>query len=437
MSDRLDVYVNDTLVGWLADSAQGFAFSYLRDIPPANLISLLMPVRPTPYISPRDLAPIFQMNLPEGYQKTVLQQRLGGLARLTDWGLLEITGNAQIGRNRVVPTELDPHAPHLPIDLARLLASPDSQNALLQQIATHPLKGVSGVMPKALGEGDKAAMPFDDFILKTGSHDYSGLAINEYLCLQVARAAGLDVPAASLSEDGQVLAVARFDKAANGLRLGFEDFCALAGFSPLEKYDSSLEHIANLHKEYVGEAHLYASSLRLLTLCLVNYALQNGDAHLKNFALVYTCQEDARLAPAYDIVTTTAHITTDAPALTLEGRKTWWPGKGMERLAQRLALAPTDLAAAIARVQNAIDATVPQLEAMIARYPDTFRETGKRMLVAWAEGKAAIAGGKRMVRAARQQILAEHKLSDAKPKRAKANPYVDQDSAFSTKPGSR
>ena len=49
----------------------------------------------------------------------------------------------------------------------------------------------------------------------------------------------------------------------------------------------------------------------------------NGDAHLKNFGLLYSepTQRDARLAPAYDIVNTTAYIPEDVLALDLVGNK--------------------------------------------------------------------------------------------------------------------
>jgi len=49
----------------------------------------------------------------------------------------------------------------------------------------------------------------------------------------------------------------------------------------------------------------------------------NGDAHLKNFGLLYRdpLGADARLAPAYDIVNTTAYIEEDTLALQLAGSK--------------------------------------------------------------------------------------------------------------------
>ncbi|MDE1998957.1 MAG: HipA domain-containing protein, partial [Burkholderiales bacterium] len=48
-----------------------------------------------------------------------------------------------------------------------------------------------------------------------------------------------------------------------------------------------------------------------------------GDAHLKNFGLLYVDADgaDATLAPAFDIVNTTCYIPDDGLALTLGGSK--------------------------------------------------------------------------------------------------------------------
>lgn len=54
---------------------------------------------------------------------------------------------------------------------------------------------------------------------------------------------------------------------------------------------------------------------------LLNQWLQNGDAHLKNFGVLYSSLTDVRLAPIYDVVCTTAYIRQDMQALTLRGTK--------------------------------------------------------------------------------------------------------------------
>jgi serine/threonine-protein kinase HipA len=76
MSNLLDVYVLDRMVGVLSDQGQQYVFNYLPDTPPGYLVSLTMPVRLESYVWQRSLFPFFQQNLPEGYKKEVIRQRL-------------------------------------------------------------------------------------------------------------------------------------------------------------------------------------------------------------------------------------------------------------------------------------------------------------------------------------------------------------------------
>jgi serine/threonine-protein kinase HipA len=53
--------------------------------------------------------------------------------------------------------------------------------------------------------------------------------------------------------------------------------------------------------------------------------LANGDAHLKNWSLLYADQVTPRLSPAYDIVTTSVYIDKEREfALSLGKTKDWY-----------------------------------------------------------------------------------------------------------------
>lgn len=56
-------------------------------------------------------------------------------------------------------------------------------------------------------------------------------------------------------------------------------------------------------------------------MIVINFLLKNGDAHLKNFGLLYDDINNIRLVPAFDVVTTTLYIKSDIPALHLLGSK--------------------------------------------------------------------------------------------------------------------
>lgn len=427
MSSLLDVYVLDRMVGVLSDHSDQYVFNYLPDTPPEYLVSLTMPVRLESYVWQRSLFPFFQQNLPEGFKKDAIRQTLGPHADVTDWGLLELTGTNVIGRVRVVPhgTAIATVLSH--IEVAAILASEDSQSSLLRYLNEGVLEGISGVMPKVLNSSmnAKATVWTDDLILKTGTQEILGLAINEYLCLEVARAAGLNVPKTELSADGQVLAVGRFDRN-GGQQLALEDFCSIAAFDPVNKYKCSLERLVDLHNEYVVSTQKQESAKQLYKLLLLNYALHNGDAHLKNFALVYSNYDDAVLAPVYDVVTTSAYPhLEDKPALSLQGKKAWWMGKQLRLLGStRLSLLSRDLDEIEQSIHQAIDQVIPLLTEMIERYP-YFRETGKRILLEWNAGKQDITiGAKKRVRI-ESDALEELKLSEVKKQKKKSTSIPD------------
>ncbi|MCC8392181.1 type II toxin-antitoxin system HipA family toxin [Paraburkholderia sp. MMS20-SJTR3] len=435
--DGLDVYVGGQLVGTLAQEADRYVFTYLPQAEEANQVSLLMPVRAQSYVWPR-LHPFFQMNLPEGAKKEILIRQLGPHADVSDFGLLALTGANTIGRVQVVPRGATPAAAASQTNMADLLASTDSRENLLRLLEAGVTEGVSGVMPKALLQSfDRATTWTDEFILKTGFDDLPGLAINEYLCLEVARHAGLEVPDARLSGDGQVVAVRRFDRMADGRKLAMEDYCALKGLDPVDKYKGTLEILETLTKAYVPREQLKDNARRLFTLLLLNYAIHNQDAHLKNFALVYTGRDDVRLAPVYDVLSGTAYrqYATALPALPLKGKRVWASGALLQTYGgARLGLSKTDMNDAVERVTSAIHRVTPMVSELADQYPD-FREVAKRMLDAWASGLNDIKPDSRPGKYQPAPLREQMGMSDGSPDRARkeANPYANPDGAFSHK----
>lgn len=433
----LDVYVGGERVGTLTEEASRYIFSYLPDVPPAKLVSLLMPVRAASY-DWKTLHPFFQMNLPEGFQKDLMIRRLGPHADVSDFGLLALTGANTIGRVQAVPRGVTPAVAASKADMAGLLASADSRENLLRLLEGGVAEGVSGVMPKALvRSADKTTVWTDEFILKTGFDDLPGLAVNEYLCLEVARAAGLDVPEAQLSDDGQVLAVRRFDRTADGGTLAVEDFCALKPNDAVNKYKGSVEDLAKLISTYVPRTAFKDNARRLYTLLLLNYAIHNPDAHLKNFALVYTGIDDVRLAPVYDVLSGTVYrkFATHLPALTLQGKRVWTAGSMLAVCGgARLGLSKADMNEAGERVTSAVHKVVPMVAEYSERYPG-FRGIAKSMLDVWGRGlediKPNAKPGKTVPAPLREQMGMSH--PDPAAQRKESNPYANLDGAFSHK----
>jgi len=431
----LDVHVRGQIVGTLTEEGGQFVFTYLPDVAEENQVSLLMPVRAESYVWPR-LHPFFQMNLPEGVKKDIMIRHLGPHADVSDFGLLALTGANTIGRVQVVPRGAAVEEAASKANMAELLASSDSRDNLLRLLETGITEGVSGVMPKALLQ-QKATTWTDDYILKTGFDDLPALAINEYLCLEVARQAGLEVPGTRLSDDGQVLAVQRFDRSHDGQRLAVEDYCALKGLDPVNKYNGTLELLERLTRTYVTRDAFKENALRLFSLLLLNYAVHNQDAHLKNFALVYTSRDDVRLAPVYDVLSGTAYpkYATAIPALPIKGKRVWASGALLQTYGgARLGLSKTEMGDAVERLSAAVHRVTPMVSELADKYPD-FREVAKRMLDAWACGLEDIRPGAKPGKYKPAPLREQMGMSDPSPAgvRKDANPYANPDGAFSHK----
>ena len=88
--------------------------------------------------------------------------------------------------------------------------------------------------------------------------------------------------------------------------------------------------------QFANSSHPQVEDMeRLFTLIALNCALRNGDAHLKNFGIVYDdVQGEARLAPVYDLVTTAVYLPKDSMALTLNGSARWPSVKDLQRLGE-------------------------------------------------------------------------------------------------------
>jgi serine/threonine-protein kinase HipA len=103
----------------------------------------------------------------------------------------------------------------------------------------------------------------------------------------------------------------RFDMKGEGIKWGKEDFASLAGKSsdnagPNFKYDYSYEEIGMLIQKFVPAWRIEIE--KLFVLVLFNYLISNGDAHLKNFALLESKAGDYLLSPAYDLINTRIHV---------------------------------------------------------------------------------------------------------------------------------
>ena len=141
-------------------------------------------------------------------------------------------------------------------------------------------------------------------------------------------------------------------------------------------------------KDFIsGEYLMAAREQYFATLALSVMVARNGDAHLKNFGVLYNQPQSAVwLAPVYDVVTSSAYIKNDVPALTLAGTKKWWPRKMLEQFAvAHLSLPAKTVSATFNRMAETVTETRAMIPGYITAHPE-FREIGERMMDLWNEG---------------------------------------------------
>ncbi len=204
----------------------------------------------------------------------------------------------------------------------------------------------------------------------------------------MARKYGLDVPPYRLAEDGIALVIDRFDLRMDGTYCGFEDFCVLNARRTDEKYRGSYEtSVMKRFGQFANSTHVGEDMETLFVLIALNCALRNGDAHLKNFGIVYNdVQGEARLAPVYDLVTTSVYLPKDSMALTLNGTTKWASTKELQRLGEtRMGNTPARVRQILERIEAAIADTSKELQAYMKAHGD-FIEIGNRMLQQWEQG---------------------------------------------------
>ena len=205
------VWTDETTAGMLDRyGSRGSTFVYLPQADPCRAVSVTMPTRLASWDTSFGVAPIFEMNLPEG----ALRERL----RLTfakasgsfdDLDLLAIIGRSQLGRVRFTGANdrLDEGVPFQSVDEILLSRSGgEFYRYLIEKFAPH--SGISGVQPKFLiRDGNHFAMNQEakrqlspsfrgaTHIVKFwDAAEFPQLAANEFFCLKVAERCGLQVP---------------------------------------------------------------------------------------------------------------------------------------------------------------------------------------------------------------------------------------------------
>jgi serine/threonine-protein kinase HipA len=401
---KLDVHVCGRKVANLYREQDEYVLKYLPDTNLADFVSLTMPVREEPWRWPRDLHPFFRQNLPEGYLLDIIREEFGRLLDGTDISLLAVVGGMGIGRVTVTPEGGAPVGEMEPLQVEQLLKAENTTAHFFQLVRQYARASISGMVPKFIAPEEEPATPDHPpgkSTLRTSRHIIKGsdnstpyLGFNEFYTMRVLERLNV-VPVAKtrMSEDGRVLVVDRFDVDENGIPThGVEDACGLLGLPPHEKYATTTERVLKATRAYISAANVRKQLQQLGWHLLVNYVVRNADCHAKNIALHYTSLKDVVYTPVYDVVTTQAYprYAANPPGLSIDGRKTWTPGKTLERFFNTtLGIEPRQYAEMVERLcESAVEVGLEVIEA--ARHEPRWHGVAKQMLYAWNDGVTSL-----------------------------------------------
>jgi serine/threonine-protein kinase HipA len=293
-----------------------YEFRYSQPHAEQAAVALLMPAVKQLTWQDGDLFPPMDQNLPEGDLFMKIRE-LFPKQGMTPMHMLALVGRNGIGRlGYSLPDQAVTPMPRTisKNELLKTAYTPDVFNELVAAYLSTGA-GIAGMQPKIMVP-DRPTVPIPSLIVKAASAAYPGLAANEFLCLTAAKEAGIDTPIFALSDDGQMLVLDRFDlvESEDGKyeRLGFEDVAALAGLRVRDilsdrKYQGSYQRIAELMRQL----QLHSDNLqRFFEQVAFSVMVRNGDAHLKNFGLLYRSADNIWLAPMFDVVTTSIYTYT-------------------------------------------------------------------------------------------------------------------------------
>lgn len=319
-------------VGQISEAGFSYDPTYLSrsNVKP---ISVSLPLQEVPF-SPQRTKSFFDGLLPEGFTRRTVAQWMH-VPEDDYLSILAGLGRECLGAIRIVDESDTAPAQYQKLILAQvqaLAAEGTTQSAKLVTESHLSLTGASGKVGLYYDAANDAwYQPFgtapSTHIVKQSHVRLSGIVVNELLCLHTAKKCGIDVPdcfildTGGVSDENILFATARYDREMvadaqkiSGLpcprRLHQEDFAQALGIPAAEKYEpesgSYLKDMFTLLKNQ--STNPLEDQLKLWDLTVFNYLIGNTDNHLKNASLLYdSTLSTLRLAPAYDVVSTTVY----------------------------------------------------------------------------------------------------------------------------------
>lgn len=199
--------------------------------------------------------------------------------------------------------------------------------------------------------------------------------LNEHLCLDAARRAGLLVVRTHVARFGDetAIVVQRYDRRSvrgRVLRIHQEDLCQALGFPPSRKYQNEggpgPEDVVRLFRQVMPPSVADEATWRFVDALAWNWLIAGTDAHAKNYSLLLA-GDQIRLAPLYDIASALPYRTHERKlrfAMKIGGDYRVFPHRNPWRKA------------AVGLGMDA-DATAERVRALATRAPDAFADAAR------------------------------------------------------------
>ncbi|MSQ71729.1 MAG: type II toxin-antitoxin system HipA family toxin [Betaproteobacteria bacterium] len=328
------------------------------------------------YSSRMKLPPFFSNLLPEGVLREYMVKRLK-IHHDHEFDILMALGASLPGAVRALPADELPQA--------AIHYRPGSTHAASDETPIKFSLGGSQLKYSMIERGGRFTLADgnDEWIVKPPHPTHANVPANEYTMMRLAAATGIQTPEVKLvklddvdpgglaglfmqQREAWAYAVKRYDRTVNG-RVHVEDFAQVFNVYGDQEYKATnYDTIGRLIFDlFPNRFEQLAEFIRRL---VVNILIGNGDAHLKNWSVIYQDKVAPQLAPAYDLLSTLHYVANDSLALNLAGEKRFESidASHFDRLARRME-APPKFVLGIVR---------ETLENAQKAWPGIIRETG-------------------------------------------------------------
>ena len=305
------------------------------------------------YSSRMKLPPFFSNLLPEGVLREYMVKRLK-IHHDHEFDILMALGASLPGAIRALPADELPQA--------AINYRPGTTHAAAETPIKFSLGG-SQLKFSMIERGGRFTLADgnDEWIVKPPHPTHPNVPANEYTMMRLAAAAGIQTPEVKLVKLDDVdlgglaglsipqwetwaYAIKRYDRSHNENeegRVHVEDFAQVFNVYADEEYKATnYDTVGRLIFDlFPNRFEQLAEFIRRL---VVNILIGNGDAHLKNWSVIYNDRVTPRLSPAYDLVSTIHYVQNDSLALNLGGERRFESidESHFDRLAHRMEAPP-------------------------------------------------------------------------------------------------